>query len=150
MKKELKWAMQGFVGTAIIYVLIALPIGCSLFPKLAAPKHNANALSLAQSGYTQDSVLYASFKSGGDLSYDHAADIYDVIENVIQQKISLDSTRKYNTQILSIDHIWLNQLESARADHQRDGNISVNHINVNGALLNQIGNIEVRTETNYK
>ena len=124
---------------------------CSLFSKLAAPKHNANALSFAQSAYTQDSVLYASFKlSGADLSYDHAAPIYDVIESTIQQKILLDTTRKYNTQILSIDHTWYNQVESARQDHQRDGNISVNHINVNGALLNQIGHIVVRTETTYK
>jgi len=136
----------------LIFLLsIVIVSSCGLFNKLAAPKHNVNALSFAQSAYTQDSTLYASFKvSGTDLSYDHAADIYDVIENLIQQKISLDSTRKYNTQILSIDHTWLNQLESARADHQRDGNISVNHINVNGALLNQIGNIAVRTETTYK
>ena len=137
----------------LIFILSAIAAlsSCGLFNKLAAPKHNSTALSLAQSAYREDSALYESFKIlGTDLSYSHAADIYDVIESTIQQKIDLDTTRKYNTQILSMDHTWYNQVESARQDHQRDGTISVNHINVNGALLNQIGHIVVRTETTYK
>ena len=137
----------------LIFFLSAIILfsSCSLFTKLAAPKHNAAALSLAQSAYTMDSVLYTSYKlAGADLSYSTASTAYDAIESTIQQKILLDTTRKYNTQILSIDHTWYNQVESARQDHQRDGNISVNHINVNGALLNQIGHIVVRTETTYK
>lgn len=132
----------------IFLLLIVAFSSCSLFTKLAAPKYNAISLSLAQSAFTKDSSLFAGFKQGIALNY--SGDLYDEIGSILTQKITLDSIRKYSTQILIMDHTWLNQVESSRKDHQRDGRISVNHINVNGALLNQIGRIVVNTETKYK
>jgi hypothetical protein len=123
---------------------------CSLFKKLSAPHYNSATYQAAVSVDSTMNALYTGFTNGANLSYDANSTIYDDAEAIINTKISIDSTRKYPTQILTIDKTYLDIVESARQDHKKDGNISTNHISVNGALLRQIGHILVTTEKTYK
>lgn len=143
MKKQIKE-----IGAVLLTALILT--SCGIFNKISAPKYNSNAYQTAVTADSIMNVLYTGLATGSTLDYNSSAPTYENVESIISGKIASDSLRKYPTQILQIDRTYLEVVESSRADHQRDGNISKNHINVNGALLNQIGNILVNTEKNYK
>jgi|SRR6185312_8998638 len=132
----------------LLIISAVLITSCSIFKKISAPNYNPVTYQLSVSADSIINALYTGFTNGSDLSYN--GDVYLTVENIINQKINIDSTRKYPSQILAIDRTYLEVVETAKQDHQRDGKISRNHINVNGALLKQIGNILVTTEKTYK
>lgn len=134
----------------IIGLSLIIFSSCSLFNKLSAPHYNAITYGLAVSADSTMNAMYAGFSNGSDLGYAANSSTYDAVENIINQKIGIDSSRKYPTQILAIDHTYLDEVEMARKDHEQDGNITANHISVNGALIRQIGHILVTTEKTYK
>ena len=134
----------------ILITLVISVTSCSLFKKLSAPHYNAVTYQLAVTADSTMNALYSGFANGSDLSYANNSSVYTDVEYYINQKIGIDSTRKYPTQILALDRTYLEVVETSRQDHQSDGNISNNHVNVNGALLKQMGNILVNTEKTYK
>ena len=134
----------------LIVATIMMLTSCSLFNKISAPNHNAITYQLAVSADSTMNSLYTGFSNGSDLNYDESSAVYEAVEELVNEKISLDSTRKYPTQILALDKVYLEVVESSKQDHKADVNISVNHINVNGALLKQMGDILVSTEKTYK
>lgn len=142
-KNKLKTTCGIIIATIILS-------SCSIFNKLSAPKYDDNAYRSAVTIDSTVSSLYDGFYKGINLDYSSSVSTYDYAEGVLAAKIASDALRKYPTQILKIDSTYLQILTNAREDHEKDGVISYNHISVNGAFLNQIGNILVNTEKSYK
>ena len=136
----------------LMFLLAIIAISsCSLFNKISAPKANPVTLSLAKDADSTINALFSGYSvAGADLSYATNSSTYYAVENTMAQKKSLDSSRKYPTQILAIDQSFIDAVEAARLDHDNDGNISANHISVDGALIKQAGDILVTTEKGFK
>jgi len=121
---------------------------CSVLKNPLAAPYNSFTDSIASATNTELVSSMASWQPG--ISFQDAMPVYNKAEASIINLLAVDTTRKHNTQIVSITNEWLSQLEQTKSAHQAAGMFNSSQLAINFGLLKQAGNIVVTTEKKYK
>lgn len=127
---------------------IAFASSCSLVKHPLAPNYNAVADSLAVLMVDEFEADVATFQPG--ITYTTALPFYNTWEAQAQTLISLDSTRKNNTQIIYVTNEYISQIEQTKTSHQLNGKFNTYQLKINIGLLRQAVNNVAITEKHLK
>lgn len=132
----------------LLGISVILLSSCSTLRNPLAAPHNAVTEKIA---VATDSELVNTMKSWQPgISFQDALPAYNKAEASIMALLAIDTTRKHNTQIVSLTNTWLSQLEQTKAAHQSAGVFNSSQLSINLGLLKQAGHIVVTTEQKYK